>query len=73
MTSILLVLYVLTGFVLSFDYFYLESRKGKSNDLLSTGVMMLLFIMLWLPIAVCAIYCYAAIYLYEIITEEEPD
>ena len=68
-----LILYLLTGWIMSFDYIYHKKQKGKQHDLLDTGLIMLLFIFLWFPVSLVAIYWYALIALYNIITEEEND
>ena len=69
----LIILYLLTGWIMSFDYFYFEKEKGKHHDLIESGIIMMLFIFLWMPVSLVAIYWYALIALYNIITEEEDD
>ncbi|MCR4715890.1 MAG: hypothetical protein K5656_01795 [Lachnospiraceae bacterium] len=69
----LIILYLLTGWIMSFDYFYLEKEKHKHHSLIESGIIMMLFILLWMPVSLVAIYWYALIALYNIITEEEDD
>ena len=68
-----MIFYLFTGWIMSFDYIYHEKQKGKQLGLFDTGIMMFLFIIFWMPASLVAIYWYALIALYNIITEEEND
>ena len=71
--NLIITLYILTGWLMSFDYIYYDSQKGKQHGLIETGIIMLLFMVLWFPINLVAIYWYALTALYNLITEEEND
>lgn len=73
MEKYFIIFYAVTGLVMAFEYIYYDSRKNIQHGLFDTGFIMLLFILLWMPISILAIYGYALTALYDIITEEEND
>lgn len=69
--NIIMIAYLITGFIMSFDVCYYDKKKGKDNGLLDTGIKILLLTVCWLPAIIYSIYAYWLKGLYEIITEEE--
>lgn len=66
-----LIVYLVTGFVMAFDWCMFDSNKGKHHGLFETGFIMLVFTLFWLPIVVLCTYWYALALIYTAITEEE--
>ena len=71
--NLIITFYIFTGWVTAFDYIMHDNSKGKHHGLFETGIIMLLFMILWLPLHLVTIYSYALTSLYGAITEEEND
>ena len=69
--NLVMIAYLVTGFIMAFDVCYYDSKHCKQHGLLETGIIIMSMVFAWLPLVVISIYWYWLKGLYAIITEEE--
>lgn len=65
------LLYLLTGYIQAFNKTRMAELRGIKFDMLSTGILILCFSILWLPLMILDIYGNALYLAYKLITDKE--
>ena len=67
--SVWLFIYILTGYVSAFNYCKVQELKGRTLGLLDTGIVILIYTVLWLPLNMLDIYLNGILAMYQTLDE----